>query len=137
MCKKIKNKTFFTFWFYLFGVYRPTREFFTHHYRWRAANSDLCSACMAIEQWGFFSVPHLLWPGASVYNGHFQVPVTLTPNAERLEMERLLHCTCFNDLRLSRLGFEHPTVCLRGQRSYPLRHRLSTSEPDIISPELQ
>ena len=27
---------------------------------WRAA---LCSALMAIEQWGFLSVPHLLWHG--------------------------------------------------------------------------
>ena len=31
-----------------------------HHYQWRASNSDLCSALMGIEQWGFFSVPHLL-----------------------------------------------------------------------------
>ena len=34
-------------------------------YRWRAANFDLCSALMAIEQWEFFSVPHLLWHGSS------------------------------------------------------------------------
>ena len=51
-----------------------------HHCRWRAANIDLCSALMAIEQWGFFSVPHLLWHGASVYNGHLRRPVTLTTN---------------------------------------------------------
>ena len=31
-----------------------------HHYRWRAANFDICSALMAIKQWGFISVPHLL-----------------------------------------------------------------------------
>ena len=31
--------------------------------------------------------------------------------------------TCLNDLSLSRLGFEHPTFRLRGQRSNPLRHR--------------
>ena len=30
--------------------------------------------------------------------------------------------TCFYDLGLSRLGFEHPTFRLRGQRSNPLRH---------------
>ena len=36
-----------------------------HHYRWRTANFDLCSALMAIEQWGFFSVPHALWLGAT------------------------------------------------------------------------
>ena len=64
-----------------------------HHYRWRAANFYLCLALMAIEQWGFFSVPHLVWHGASVYNDHLRRPVTLTLIAERL----------------SRLGFEHPT----------------------------
>ena len=30
--------------------------------------------------------------------------------------------TCFYDLGLSRLGFEHPTLRLRGQYSNPLRH---------------
>ena len=42
----------------------------------RAANFDLCSALMAIEQWGFSSMPHLLWYGTSVYNGHLWGPVT-------------------------------------------------------------
>ena len=35
----------------------------------------------------FFSVPHLLWHGASVCNGHLRGPVTLTSNAERLSVE--------------------------------------------------
>ena len=43
----------------------------------------LCSELMAIEQWGFFRVPHLLWHGSSVYNGHLRWPVTLTPIAEQ------------------------------------------------------
>ena len=30
-----------------------------HHYWWRGANFDLCSALMAIKQRVFFSVPHL------------------------------------------------------------------------------
>ena len=52
----------------LFGIFRPTREFFTHiwrshHYRWKTENFDLCSALMVIEQWEFLSVPHLLWHG--------------------------------------------------------------------------
>ena len=42
---------------------------------------------MAIEQLGFFSVPYLLSHGASVYNGHLQGPVALTPIAERLAVE--------------------------------------------------
>ena len=50
-----------------------------HHDRWSAANFDLCSALIAIERWGVFSIPHLLWHGASVYNGHLRGPVTLTP----------------------------------------------------------
>ena len=58
-----------------------------HHYQWRAANFDLCSALMAIEQWGFFNVPHLLRHGPTVYNGHPWGPVTLTPVAECLAVE--------------------------------------------------
>ena len=58
-----------------------------HHYRWRAANLDPWSAFMAIEQWRFFSVPHLLWHGSSVYNDHLRGPVTLTPIAERYAVE--------------------------------------------------
>ena len=41
-----------------------------HHCRWSAANFDLGTALMAIEQWGFLSVPHQLLHGASVYYGH-------------------------------------------------------------------
>ena len=57
-----------------------------HHYRWRVANFDLCTALMGIEQWGFFSVSHPLWHGASAYtcNGYLRGPVhvTLTPIAD-------------------------------------------------------
>ena len=55
-----------------------------HQFRWRTAYFDLYLALTAIEQWGFFSVPHLLWHGTSVYNGHLREPVTLTTNAESL-----------------------------------------------------
>ena len=44
------------------------------HCRGRVANVDLCSSLMVIDQWGFFGVPHLLWHGASVYNGHLRGP---------------------------------------------------------------
>ena len=43
----------------------PTREYFT-----QTANFDLCLALMAIEQWGFVTVPYLLWQETSVYNCH-------------------------------------------------------------------
>ena len=58
-----------------------------HHCRLRTANYDLCSALMAIEQWRFFSVSDFLGNKASVYDGYFRGPVTLTPIAERLAVE--------------------------------------------------
>ena len=76
-----------------------------HHYRWRAANFDLCSALLAIEQWWSFSVSHLLWHGASVYNGHHTYYRAFDSGAAAI---------AFYDLALSRLGFEHITLRLRG-----------------------
>ena len=76
-----------------FCVFVPLENFSLiwrrHHCRWRAAKLDLCATLMAIEQWGFFNVPHLLWHGASVFNGYLRGPVTLihVPNAERLAVE--------------------------------------------------
>ena len=51
------------FLFVCLGFFRPTRGIFTHMETSpdvTAANFDLCSVLMAIEQWGFFNVPHLL-----------------------------------------------------------------------------
>ena len=67
---------------------------------------------MTIEQWGFFSVPHLLWHGTSVYNSHPRGSVTLIHIAEHLAV-----WTCLNDLGLSRLEFEHPSFRLHCERS--------------------
>ena len=65
------------------GFFHPTRVYFTyiwrhHHYRWRATNFYLYSVLIAIEQLGFFNMPHLLWHGPSLYNCHLRRPVTLT-----------------------------------------------------------
>ena len=105
----------------LSGIFRPTREFFTHSETSpmpvKGCNFDFCSALMAIEQLGFLSVPHLLWHVASVCNAHLR------------ETDTHSCCTAFGsgavttifyDLGLSRLGFEHPTFRLWGQRSNPL-----------------
>ena len=93
-----------------------------HHYRWKAENFDLCQVIIAIKQWGFFNVSHLLWHGASVYNGHLREPVTLTPIAERLAVECTWSLPVFYDLGLS-AGIRTPTFPLAVQRSNPLRHR--------------
>ena len=70
------------FVFICLGFFVPLENFSLiwrlHHYRLRTANFDQCLALMAIEQWVFFSMPHLLWHGASVYNGHLREPVTHT-----------------------------------------------------------
>ena len=50
--------------------------------------------------------------------------MTLTHIAERLAVELLLPVTtCLNDLRLLRLGFEHPTFHMRGKLYNRLRYR--------------
>ena len=108
--------------FCLFGVYRLTREFFTRRpvkgcKFWPMLGTH---ALMAIEQWGFFSVPHLLWHWAYVYNGHLRGPVIL---AYWRAFSSEAVTACFYDLGLFRLGFEHPNFRLRDQRSYPLHHR--------------
>ena len=58
--------------------------------QWKASNLTFAPHFMAIEQWGFLSVPHLLWHRASVYNGHLQGPVTLTPVAVVWQLS--FHC---------------------------------------------
>ena len=66
----------------LFWVLRPTREFFTHMDVTITSKGPQIltnTRHSAIEQRGIFSVPHLLWHGASIYNGHFWGSVTRTP----------------------------------------------------------
>ena len=77
-----------------------------HHDRWRAANFYQCSALMPIEQWGLFSVPYLLWHMASIYHGHLRGPDTHTYCRA---VGSIADTTCFYEVGLSRLGFEHPT----------------------------
>ena len=57
------------------------------HYKWKAAYFDTCSLLIVIEICRFFSVPHLLWHVASVYNCNFRWPVTFTPIAEVLSVD--------------------------------------------------
>ena len=78
----------------LFVVFGPTAEFFTYmtslYNRWKAAILTYARHSWLIEQWGFLSVQHLLWHGASVNNGHLRGPVTLTPIVERLAVKQSL-----------------------------------------------
>ena len=71
-----------------------------HHYRWGADNFFLYSELMAIEQRLFFSVPHLLWQGTSLYmvtskdtwNSHLLPPRRWRRGLERWHSKRKVGC---------------------------------------------
>ena len=87
------------------GIFLPLENLslIWRRHQWRAANIDLCSALMAIMQWGFFSMSHLLWHWTSVYNGHIRGSVTLTPIAERLPLELSLPVSVVAKIRTPNL----------------------------------
>ena len=115
--------------FVLFELFRPTREILHLHGRVAdAANFDLCSELMANQQWGFYTVPYLLWHWASVYNGYLWGPVTLTPIVESLAVELSLPFWQLRSGLVFKLVFKHPTFRLKGQRCYPLHHRSDPHE---------
>ena len=77
-------------------------------------------------------VPHLLWHRASVFNCYLRGSVTLTSGSGDVT-------TCFSDLCLSRLGFEHRTFRVQSERTYQLRHpggchnRCGTKKPSLLN----
>ena len=98
-----------------FGDFHPIREFFIH----METSLLPVKGCKfwsmfgtlrhrVVRILGFFSVPHLLWHGASVYNNYLSGLVTLinVHAAERLAVE----------LRSVRAGIRNPTCCMRGER---------------------
>ena len=90
------------------------------------ANFDLCSVLMAIEQREFFSMPHYLRQGTSVYNGHLRGPVTLIPMPSIWQSschKLFLVCFYLSLLRSVAAGIRTHNLLLAGKRSKPLRHR--------------
>ena len=81
---------------------------------------------MAIERWGFFSVPHPLWHWASVYNGHLREPVTLTLIAEHLAVELSLPVFTTKVCR-SLDSNTQPSTCETNANNRPLRHRSAST----------
>ena len=80
---------------------------------------------MAIEKWGFFSAPQLMWNGASIYSGQLRGPVTLTPINMSLAVKLSLPVFRISVCR----GWDSNTKpsALRGKRSNPLRHHWDPS----------
>ena len=81
-------------------------NFFTHletsPLQMEGCNFDLCSALLASAQWGFSSVPQLLWHLASVYNCYLRGPLTLHSHLMPSFGNGAV-TTYFNDFGLSRL----------------------------------
>ena len=78
---------------------------------------------MTIEQWGFFSLQHLLWHWAFIYDGQLRGPVILTPIAERLAVE--LQLTVFTAW-VGRGWIQTPILPLAG-RTNVLTHRTTAA----------
>ena len=106
--------------FGLFGVFSPTRQFSLiwrcRHFRWRATNFDLYSALKASEMWGFFNVPHLLWPGPTLCNGHIRGHTTFTPVVECLELAMELSLYLSLTFRSVPTRDRAPISRMRGER---------------------
>ena len=87
----------------------------------RAANFDHCSALMAIEQWGFFSVQHLLDTGYP-----FIMVISEDPWHSHL-LSSVSQLSCYYlvlRLRYVAAGILTPNLALAGPTLYnPLRHR--------------
>ena len=65
------------------------------------------------EQWGFFSVPHLLRHGECVYNEYLRGPVALIPIVEHLEVELSLPVFTIYGRSVA-AGIQTPNLLLAG-----------------------
>ena len=72
---------------------------------------------MTFEQYVYYRMPHLLWHGSSVYNGHLRGLVTLTTFADRLAVELLLFVFTIKVRRVLDSN-THPSAC----GAIPLTH---------------
>ena len=83
--------------FHSFREITITGDFFIYtRHTWPLSSEDFLTC--------IFNLPHLLWQGPTLYNGHLQAPVTLTPWSRVFGSGAL--STCLNDLGLSWPGIE-------------------------------
>ena len=90
---------------------------------------------VTILLWYFFSVPYLLWHGASLNNGHLRGRTRDTHGFYRSIVGRTF-TTCLNDFALSRPGIEPyfitcKTNTLPNELSYDIIHPLFSATSDI------
>ena len=110
---------------FCFGFIVPLEIFpltrWNQPYRWKAANFDLCSAlgseCFVEYHTYMYRNTGHQWHLISWHRD------TRDTHTYCRALSSGAVTTCFYDLGLSGLRFEHPTFRLRGQRPYPLRRR--------------
>ena len=115
-----------TIFFFKFRILRPTWEFirsFEDHYNWRVAKFELYLTLMAIEQWGFFNVQHLLLK--------WSYPRTRDIHTCCQTFSNGSVTTSFYDLGMSRPGIERRSPAY-GANALPLRHRGLTHIEHIL-----
>ena len=122
---KIKSSVYFVSLFVCLRLFVPL-ENFSPIWRHHLAGEGLQILSYSRHSWPLSSEGSL---ACHIYcdTGHpflmviSKEPVTLEPIAERLTVE--LSLPFFYDIGLSRLRFEHPTFCMRDERSNPLCQR--------------
>ena len=83
-----------------------------HHFRWRAANFDLCSVFMAIEQWGFLTCHTYCDTGLPFIISEDAWHSHLLPSVWQCSYHYL-----FLRVRSVAIGDRTPIFRMRGQRS--------------------
>ena len=107
--------------FVCMGFFIPLENFLVI---WRRTSTlpvtgcEFCSEYMAIEQWGFFSVPYPLWHRASIYNDYHREPLTHTPILSSGDVD-----ICFFPLTSVAAEIPTPNLPFWCERSNPLCHR--------------
>ena len=115
----------FVFLFVCLGFFVPLEKFFTH----MEISPWPVKGCKSWHMLG----THGHWAVRVLWRATFTVPqgIRLKLSWPRIrdthtycrafDSGAVTTCTCFHDLGLSRLGFDHPFFRLRGESSYPLR----------------
>ena len=87
-----------------------------HPHKKRVSNVKLPLALMTIGRWWLFSIPHLLWHGASINIGHLR---TNNTHICWWAVGSLAVATRFYDLDMLRIKFKHPlSKCDQNFSSY-------------------
>ena len=114
----------FCVWFFLFGVFRYSRVFFHLFENVTIAGEGLQMLNNARLSWPLSSECSLECLTYRDTEHPFIMGITDDSwHSHLLSSVWQSSCHCFNDLSLSRLGFEHPTFRLWDERSNLVHHR--------------